>query len=174
MGWDAFPIGSDPVFACAFPLFYYNRKSTNPAIVYLFKVTNKNFRRRCEICWKLTIKTPTSFNKAWTQVLRMFKSCSRCVGDSRWWRSLTMVPAGNKAKRLSSVNHTTKTIHHHDYLSALKLPLIYKIYRFNFFTAMVSCLKFWQITNSSDHRRVCIANPLHPMQLPNPLRHKIY
>ena len=24
-----------------------------------------------------------------------------------------MVPAGNKAKRLSSVNHTTKIIHHH-------------------------------------------------------------
>ena len=24
-----------------------------------------------------------------------------------------MIPAGNKAKRLSSVNHTTKTIHHH-------------------------------------------------------------
>ena len=24
-----------------------------------------------------------------------------------------MVPAGNKAKRLSSVNHTTKAIHHH-------------------------------------------------------------
>ena len=24
-----------------------------------------------------------------------------------------MVTAGNKAKRLSSVNHTTKTIHHH-------------------------------------------------------------
>ena len=24
-----------------------------------------------------------------------------------------MVPAGNKAKRLLSVNHTTKTIHHH-------------------------------------------------------------
>ena len=24
-----------------------------------------------------------------------------------------MVPAGNKAKRLSSVNYTTKTIHHH-------------------------------------------------------------
>ena len=55
----------------------------------------------------------TSFNKAWTQVLRRFKSRSRRVGDSRWWGSLTMVPAGNKAKRLSSVNHTTKTIHHH-------------------------------------------------------------
>ena len=38
---------------------------------------------------------------------------ARRVGDSRWWGSLTMVPAGNKAKRLSSVNHTTKTIHHH-------------------------------------------------------------
>ena len=36
-----------------------------------------------------------------------------CVGDSRWRGSLTMAPAGNKAKRLSSVNHTTKTIHHH-------------------------------------------------------------
>ena len=52
-----------------------------------------------------------SFNKAWTQVLRGFKTCSRRVGDSRWWGSLTMVPAGNKAKRLSSVSHTTKTIH---------------------------------------------------------------
>ena len=40
-----------------------------------------------------------------------FKPCSRRVGDSWWWGSLTIVPAGNKAKRLSSVNHTTKTIH---------------------------------------------------------------
>ena len=39
----------------------------------------------------------TSFIKAWTQVLRSFKSCSRRVGDSRWWRSLTMLLAGNKA-----------------------------------------------------------------------------
>ena len=45
-----------------------------------------------------------------------FKSCSRRVGDSRWWRSLTMVPAGNNAIRLSAVNLATKTIlhyHHH-------------------------------------------------------------
>ena len=40
-------------------------------------------------------------------------SCLPSFGDSRWRGSLTMVPAGNKAKRLSSVNHTTKTIHHH-------------------------------------------------------------
>ena len=40
-----------------------------------------------------------SFNKSWTHVLRRFKSCSRCVRDSRWWGSLTMVAAGNKTKR---------------------------------------------------------------------------
>ena len=50
----------------------------------------------------------TSFNTVWTQVLRRFKSCLRRVEDSWWWGSLTVVPAGNKAKRLSSVNHTTK------------------------------------------------------------------
>ena len=27
-----------------------------------------------------------------------------------------MVPAGNKARRLLSVNHTTKTIHHHHHI----------------------------------------------------------
>ena len=54
----------------------------------------------------------TSFNKAWTQVLCRLKSCLWCVRDSWWWGSLTIVPAGNKAKCLSSVNHTTKTIHH--------------------------------------------------------------
>ena len=50
----------------------------------------------------------TSFNKAWTQVLRKFKSSSRRIGHSRWWGSLTMVPARNAVKRLSWVNHTTK------------------------------------------------------------------
>ena len=53
----------------------------------------------------------TSFNIAWTQVLRRF--CLRHVGDSLCWGSLAMVPAKNKVKRLSSVSHTTKTIHHH-------------------------------------------------------------
>ena len=55
----------------------------------------------------------TSFNKAWTRVLRRLKPCQRRVGDSRWWGSLTVVLAGNKTERFSSVNHTTKTIHHH-------------------------------------------------------------
>ena len=38
----------------------------------------------------------------------MFKSCLQRVGDSRWWGSLKMVPAGYKAKCLSLVNDTTK------------------------------------------------------------------
>ena len=54
----------------------------------------------------------TSFNKAWTQILRRCKSCSRYVEDS-WWRgSLTIVLAGNKVKNLLSVRHTPKTINH--------------------------------------------------------------
>ena len=32
--------------------------SRNPAGIYLFKVDNRNTRTRCEICSKLTIKTP--------------------------------------------------------------------------------------------------------------------
>ena len=32
--------------------------SRNPAGIYLLKVNNRNTRTRCEICSKLTIKTP--------------------------------------------------------------------------------------------------------------------
>ena len=53
----------------------------------------------------------TLFNKAWNQVLRCFKSCPKRVGDKQLWESLTTVLAGNKAKRLLSVNHTTITIY---------------------------------------------------------------
>ena len=33
-------------------------RSTIPAGIYLLKVNNRNTRTRCEICSKLTIKTP--------------------------------------------------------------------------------------------------------------------
>ena len=33
---------------------------------------------------------------------------------------MTIVPAGSKATRLSSVNHTKKSIHHHHYYHNLK------------------------------------------------------
>ena len=76
----------------------------------------------------------TSFNKAGTQVLRRLKSCLRRAGDSQWWGSLTMVPTGNRAKRLSSVNHTTKTIHHHHCqffipLENIRKPQIFDVFR---------------------------------------------
>ena len=45
-------------------------------------------------------------------------------GDLQWWGSLTMVRNGNKAKHLSLVNHTTKTIHHHHLSLILNLLLL--------------------------------------------------
>ena len=73
------------------------------------------------ISWKLTSALwgigyqyyTSSFNKIWTQVPRRFKSCFRCVGDLGCWESMTVVPAGNKTQRLSTVLHSAKTIHHH-------------------------------------------------------------
>ena len=57
----------------------------------------------------------TSFSKASTQILPWFNSYSWCVECICDGKNLTMVPAGNKAERLSSVNHSTKTIHHHQH-----------------------------------------------------------
>ena len=39
-------------------LLYENKKISYPANIYLFKVNNKNTRKRCKIRSKLTIKTP--------------------------------------------------------------------------------------------------------------------
>ena len=47
------------------------------------------------------------------QVFRRFLFCSWRLGDLRWWESLTVIRGGNKAKRLSPINHSAKTIHHH-------------------------------------------------------------
>ena len=44
-------------------------ESINPAGIYLLKVNNRNTRRRCEICSKLTIKTPK-----WGQLIVYFSS----------------------------------------------------------------------------------------------------
>ena len=38
--------------------FQIKSLSRNPAVNYLFKVNDRNTRTRCEICLKLTIKTP--------------------------------------------------------------------------------------------------------------------
>ena len=49
-------------------------------------------------------------------VLRFYAGSDSACGVSEICNgegSLTMVPAGNKTKRLSLLNHTTKTIHHY-------------------------------------------------------------
>ena len=76
----------------------------------------------------------TSFNEIWTQVKRRFKPCLQCDKDSRCWGSLTMVPARNKAKRLLSVNHITKRIHHHHHHHHhYHHQCLWSIYSFHFY-----------------------------------------
>ena len=53
-----------------------------------------------------------------------------------------MVPAGNKAKRLSSVNHTTKTIHHHHHLHHHTLLII-------ILSALIAINNVGQLINNS-------------------------
>ena len=38
--------------------FYISMKPYIPANIYFFKVNNRNTRRRCEICSKLSLRTP--------------------------------------------------------------------------------------------------------------------
>ena len=103
---------------------FINKTITKEIIKYL-RLRNKFLNTKSELdrkmydkkhnyCVTLIRKAKQTFffdiNAIDTQVLRRFKPCSQRVGDPWWWGSLTMVPAGNKAKRLSSVNNTTKTI----------------------------------------------------------------
>ena len=57
-----------------------NRKRRIPVGIYMFKVDNRNTRTRCEICWKLTIKTPerwlASFWCLYCSLLTYFTPCS--------------------------------------------------------------------------------------------------
>ena len=45
---------------CAFINQMENKTHSYPANIYLLKTNNRNTRKRCEICSKLTIKTPES------------------------------------------------------------------------------------------------------------------
>ena len=49
-----------------------------------------------------------SFNKSLTRVLPRFMACLEHSGNSRWWRSLTVVLARKKDICLSPVNRTTR------------------------------------------------------------------
>ena len=51
-------IGCKTVILRGFMVAKSNNKRKNPVGYYMFKVNNRNSRTRCEICSKLTIKTP--------------------------------------------------------------------------------------------------------------------
>ena len=72
------------------------------------KISNKKRPSGAVVSWLSLLHNfiQLSLNSGFAQVQTYLQH----VGDLRWWESLTLVLAGNKAKRLSSVNHTTKTI----------------------------------------------------------------
>ena len=50
-------------------ILYMKRQiSPFPANIYLFKVSNRNIRKRCEICSKLTIKAPKQCHSSCSDV----------------------------------------------------------------------------------------------------------
>ena len=104
------------IFLLCILYFYLNFREVNCICCHLKK--NRSlliiFRRKSQfvaVCCNGYHSCTTSFSKVWAYVLRRLISCSRRVRDLRWWGSLTMVPARNKAKHLLSVNHTMKSIH---------------------------------------------------------------
>ena len=60
--------------------------------------------------WSTVVPCCSGYHYCKTQVMCRFKSCSQ---------DLSIISAGNKVKHLSSVNHTTKRIHHHHVISHL-------------------------------------------------------
>ena len=71
--------------------------SNNPAGIYLLKVNNRNTRKRCEICSKLTIKTPEQ--RQWRRCgvfIVNFKLISHLVLAFLLWTLNMQFPAWNK------------------------------------------------------------------------------
>ena len=66
---------------------HFNTEKCGAEYCLLFKTSSLG------CCGVLVI---TIAQKAWTQALCRFKSCSRRVGDSGWGGSLTMIKTGNK------------------------------------------------------------------------------
>ena len=68
-----------------------------PTNIYLFKVNNRNTRKRCKICLKLTIKTPEGPKYVLTGVLNMSV-----------FNLITILVSGrdNSSLTLTQLNHT--------------------------------------------------------------------
>ena len=91
----------------------------------------------------------TSFIKVWTQVLRRFISCS-CVSEIRDGEDLWQWSWLEIRLRLSSVNHTTKIIHH--LLWLLWFGRLFELSRHkNYLLLQLSF--FYSVNNNIDGRR---------------------
>ena len=64
----------------------------NPAGIYLFKISNRKTRARCEICSKLTIKTPERCQ--WMIPLEIFGINNNLAGfsDSLRYHKVVLIP----------------------------------------------------------------------------------
>ena len=62
-------------------------KTYIPANIYLFKVNNRNTRRRCEICSKLSIRTPgrrQGLTNGMSKILTKFDLDSLNAPEEEW------------------------------------------------------------------------------------------
>ena len=96
----------------------------------------------------------TSFQKAWTQVLRKFKSWLQGVGHSQWWGSLTIVLVEIRLNAFCWSTIPQKQliiIHHHQY----------KIYFRNTSVVLLTCpMRFMLLT----HYAICTGDPQKYLQ----------
>ena len=100
---------------------------------------------------------------AQTQVLNRFKSSLRNVRDSLWWKSLTMVPAGTKAKRLSSINYSTKWVENFAiYFFFKKITFNSNYFHFSWHTTSLKPTSYCveQKLNGIKWILVCLCSPL--------------
>lgn len=73
-----------------------------------------------------------------------------------------MVPAGIKAKSLSSVNYVTKTIrHHHQSIKMFKVTLVTEEYPLTWFDLLVSRLSKYFHLKKKIHPNVFLVNLKH-------------
>ena len=99
--WWIFPLDAYTMKKNSFKLTLWERTeiSIYHELIYLDAMV---------LCYRGYHYCNTSFIKASTQNICMFILLVVCVEDLRCWKSLTMVPAVKKVKRLLSVNHSTK------------------------------------------------------------------
>ena len=106
----------------------------NPANIYLFKVSNRKVRKKCKMCWNLTIKIPkwshwqgsflkrqasgTSSENEWQRV-----TTSGIANNNKWQRIAVCRKKSTDDPREESITEDSKRI--------LSLRTIKRIYHWN-------------------------------------------